>query len=148
MCPPPSLNRVKVHSLNSGNVEMYLCASCHALTLQRGCTEKLDRHCGSDLGQGVVHVQRSIVKPKKKQNFVNISNNGYVDWLLHQNVFPLREQNSILPSKFLGFIFQELFRSPFTELAFEFDIEKEFMLKVFIKFIRLLRLVEKVTHIF
>ena len=30
-------------------------------------------------------------------------------------------------------MFEELFRSPFTELAFEFDYKKEFILKVLIQ---------------
>ena len=55
------------------------------------------------------------------------------DWLLHQNVFPLRELNSILSGKGKGFKFEELFRSPFTTLAFEFDYKKEFTLKVYIQ---------------
>ena len=54
----------------------------------------------------------------------------------------------MLSAEGLGFIFQELFGSPFTGLAFEFDYKKEFMLKAFIKFLRLLRLAEKVVHIF
>ena len=33
---------------------------------------------------------------------------------------PLKESNSILSGKGKGFIFEELFRSPFNELAFEF----------------------------
>ena len=35
-----------------------------------------------------MHFQRSIAKAKRKQqNFRNISDNGNLDWLLHQNVF-------------------------------------------------------------
>ena len=47
--------------------------------------------------------------------------------------FPLSESNSVLSGKGSGFMFQELFRSPFTELAFEFDYTKEFIMKVFIQ---------------
>ena len=32
-----------------------------------------------------------------------------------------------------GFAFEELFRSSFTELAFEFDYKKEFAMKAFIQ---------------
>ena len=66
----------------------------------------------------------------------NISDNGHLDWLLYQNIFPLRESNSILFAKSKGFTFKELksvVGSPFTELAFEFYYKKEFMLKVLIK---------------
>ena len=55
-----------------------------------------------------------------------------MDWLFHWNVFTLRESISILSGKGKGFTFEELFRSPFTELAFEFYYKKEFMLKVLI----------------
>ena len=47
-------NRRKVYSLSSSKVEMYLCAACHASS---ECVEKLNRHCGSCSGQGIVHVQ-------------------------------------------------------------------------------------------
>ena len=46
---------------------------------------------------------------EKTTKFRNISDNGYLDWLLHQNVFPLREQNSILSGKGKGFTFDQLF---------------------------------------
>ena len=48
---------------------------------------------------------------EKTAKFRNISDNGYLDWLFHQNVFPLRELNSILSGKGKGLIFEELFRS-------------------------------------
>ena len=70
-----------------------------------------------------MHVQRSITKAKRKQqNFVSpvTMANGYLDWLFHQNVFPLRKPNSILFGKGKEFTFEELFRSSFTQLAFEF----------------------------
>ena len=41
--------------------------------------------------------------------------NGYLDWLFHQNVFPLRESNS-MSNNGIGFTREELFRSAFTEL--------------------------------
>ena len=43
---------------------------------------------------------------------------GYLDWLFHQNVFPLREleSNSIMCGNGIGFRFKELSRSAFTEL--------------------------------
>ena len=62
---------------------------------------------------------------KKTTKFRNISDNGYLDWLLHQNVFAQRESNSMLSDKGKEFSFEEASRSPFTELAFEFY--KEFM---------------------
>ena len=68
-----------------------------------------------------------------RAKFRNISDNCCFDWLLHQNVFPLSDSNSILSGKGSGFTFQEFFRSPFTELAFEFDYTKEFIMKVFIQ---------------
>ena len=42
--------------------------------------------------------------------------NGYLDWLFHQSVFPLRESTSIMSGNGKGFTLQELFRSQFTEL--------------------------------
>ena len=93
----------------------------------RGCAENLNRHCGSDLGQGVVYVQRSTAKAKRKQQNFVISGT-----IFHQNVFPLRESNSILFGKVKEFTFEALFRSPFTEQAFHFHYKKEFMLKVLI----------------
>ena len=41
---------------------------------------------------------------------------GYLDWLFDQNVFPLRESNSIMSGYGKGFTFEELFRSAFTEI--------------------------------
>ena len=40
--------------------------------------------------------------------------NGYLDWLFHQNVFPLRESTSIMSGNGKGFALKELFRSQFT----------------------------------
>ena len=57
-------------------------------------------------------------KSTKSRN-ISGNDNDYLDWLLQQNVFPLREQNSKLSGKGLGFQFQELFKSLFTELPFE-----------------------------
>ena len=42
--------------------------------------------------------------------------NGHLDWLFHQNVFPLREPIPIMSGSGKGFTLEELFRSPFTEL--------------------------------
>ena len=42
--------------------------------------------------------------------------NGYIDWLFHQNVFPLRESTSIMSGNGKRFTLEELFRSPFSEL--------------------------------
>ena len=63
----------------------------------------------------------------------NINDNGYLDWLFHQNVFPLRESNSVLSGEGKGCTFEELFRSVLSELAFEFDCNKELKLKVLIQ---------------
>ena len=43
-------------------------------------------------------------------------NNGYLDWLFHQNVFPLRDSNSVMSGNDKGFTLEEFFRSAFTEL--------------------------------
>ena len=48
-----------------------------------------------------------------------------VDRLLHQNAFALRELNCVLSGKCKGFTF--------SELGFEFDYKKKFMLKLFIQ---------------
>ena len=42
--------------------------------------------------------------------------NGYLDWLFHQNVFPLKESTSCLSGNGNGFTLDELFISPFSEL--------------------------------
>ena len=47
---------------------------------------------------------------------VHNTDNGYLDWLFHQNVFPLRESTSIMSGNGKGFTLEELFRSPLTEL--------------------------------
>ena len=72
---------------------------------------------------------------EKTTKFGNISDNGYLDWLLHQNVFPLSRESKILYclAKAKDSHFKNLSRSPFTELAFEFDYKKEFTLKVYIQ---------------
>ena len=103
-----------------------------------GCAEKLNRHCGSHLGLGGSACSKIKRQRNRKTTKIrNISGDGYLDWLLHQNVFPLREYHSILSGKSKGFTFEELFRSSFTELDFEFDYKKELTLKVSFKFIRL-----------
>ena len=83
----------------------------------------LNRYCSSDLGYGVVHAQRSIARQKETTKFRNISDKGYLDRLFQQNVFHLRESNSILSGK----------GKWFTELALECHYKKEFMLKVLIQ---------------
>ena len=47
---------------------------------------------------------------------VHNHDNGYLDWLFHQNVFPLRESNSLMCGNGIGFTFKEFSRSAFTEL--------------------------------
>ena len=47
---------------------------------------------------------------------VHNHDNGYLDWLFHQNVFLLRESNSLMLGNGKGFTLEELFRSAFTEL--------------------------------
>ena len=42
--------------------------------------------------------------------------NGCLDWLFNQNVFPLRKVTSIMSGNGRGFKREELFRSPFTEV--------------------------------
>ena len=46
---------------------------------------------------------------------VHNHDNGYLDWLFHQNVFPLRDSDSIMTGNGKEFTFEELFRSAFTE---------------------------------
>ena len=83
-----------------------------------------------------MHVQRS---KEKKAKFRNSSDNGYLDWLLHQTDFPLRESNSILSVKGKGFTVEELFRNPFTDLVFEFYCKKDILLKVLIQIHQILK---------
>ena len=40
----------------------------------------------------------------------------WMDTVPNQNVFPLRESNSIMPGNCKGCTFEDLFRSAFTEL--------------------------------
>ena len=47
---------------------------------------------------------------------VHNHDNVYLDWLFHQNVFPLRESTSIMSDNGEGFALEEVFRSAFTEL--------------------------------
>ena len=53
---------------------------------------------------------------KHWMEIVHNHDNGYLDWLFHQNVFPLRESNFIMSGNGIGFKLEELFRSAFTEL--------------------------------
>ena len=88
--------------------------------------EKLNRHCGSGLGLGVMRAQRSKAKAKRKEQNFLIS----VTLTILIGCFSKRESNSILSGKGKGFTFEELFRSPFTKLTFQFYYKKEFTLKV------------------
>ena len=53
---------------------------------------------------------------KHSVEIVHSHDNGYLDWSFHQNVFPLRDSNSIMSGSGIGFTFEELFRKVFTEL--------------------------------
>ena len=53
---------------------------------------------------------------KHWMEIVHNYDNGYLDWLFHLNIFPLRDSNSIMSGNGKGFILEELFRSAFTEL--------------------------------
>ena len=45
---------------------------------------------------GKVHsLSSGKVEMKKKTKFRNVSDNGYLDWLFDENVFPLKQSNSI-----------------------------------------------------
>ena len=59
---------------------------------------------------------------------VHNHDNGYLVWLFHQNVFPLRESSSIISGNGKGFTLEKLFRSPFSELkpSFPFNSVKKF----------------------
>ena len=54
---------------------------------------------------------------KHYMEIVHNHDNGYLDWLFHQNVFPLRESTFIMSGNRKGFALEELFRSPFTGLG-------------------------------
>ena len=45
-------------------------------------------------------------RKEKTTKFCNINDNGCLDWLFYQNVFPLRESNSILSGKDKGVLIQ------------------------------------------
>ena len=47
---------------------------------------------------------------------VHYHDNDHLDWLFHQDIFPLRESTSKMSGNGKGFTFEKLFRSPFTEL--------------------------------
>ena len=53
---------------------------------------------------------------KHCMEIVHNHDNGYLNWLFHQNVFPLRESTSIMSGNGKGFTLEELFRSPFIGL--------------------------------
>ena len=53
---------------------------------------------------------------KHYMEIVHNHDNGYLDWLSHQNVFLLRESYSIMSGNCKEFTLEELFRSPFSEL--------------------------------
>ena len=42
--------------------------------------------------------------------------NGYLDWLFYENVFPPRGSTFIMSNNGKGFTLDESFRNPFTEL--------------------------------
>ena len=64
---------------------------------------------------------------------VHNHDNDHLDWLVHENIFPLRESTSIMSGNGKGFTLEELFRSPFTELLPSFPFNS---LKAFSKFSR------------
>ena len=53
---------------------------------------------------------------KHLMKIVHNLDNNYLDWLFHQNVCLLRESTSIMSNNGKGFMLEELFRSPLTEL--------------------------------
>ena len=53
---------------------------------------------------------------KHSIEIVHNHDNNHLDWLFHQNIFPLRESTSIMSDNGKGFTLAELFRSPFTDL--------------------------------
>ena len=53
---------------------------------------------------------------KHWMEIVHNHDNGYLDWLFHRNVFPLRESTAIMSGNAKGFTLEKLFRSPVTEL--------------------------------
>ena len=58
---------------------------------------------------------------------VHNHDNDHLDWLFHQNIFPLRESTSIMSGNGKRFTLEELFRSPFTKLrpSFPFNSIKK-----------------------
>ena len=65
---------------------------------------------------------------KHWMEIVHNHGNGYLDWLFHQNIFPMKVSTSIMQGNGKGFTFEELFRCPFTELwlSFPFNSIKNF----------------------
>ena len=53
---------------------------------------------------------------KDFMEIVHYHDKGYLGWLFHQNVFPLRESTSIRSGNGKRFTPEELFRSPFFKL--------------------------------
>ena len=53
---------------------------------------------------------------KHWMEIVHNHDNLYLDWLFHQNAFPLRESTSVMSGNRKIFTLEELFRSPFFEL--------------------------------
>ena len=51
-----------------------------------------------------------------KMDGCSVYDNGYLDWLFYQNVFPLKESSSIMSGNSKRFTLVELFRSAITEL--------------------------------
>ena len=54
---------------------------------------------------------------------VHNHDNDYLDWLSHQNVFPLRGSTSIMSGNGKGFTLRELLKSLFTELLTKFPFQ-------------------------
>ena len=68
---------------------------------------------------------------KHWMEIVHHHDNGYLDWLFYENVFPLRESTFIMPNNGKGFTLEESFRSP--SLSFDQDF-LPIQLKTFKKF--------------
>ena len=84
----------KVHSLSSGKVEMYLCATCHIF----------NPHVNDGKIEQALWLMFRLRMFKHWMEIVHNHDNGYLDWLLlfHQNVFPLRESTSKMSSNGKG----------------------------------------------
>ena len=54
---------------------------------------------------------------KHRMEILHNHDNDHLDWLFHQNIFPLRESTSIMSGNRKGFTLEELFGSPSTKLC-------------------------------